>query len=215
MTNTTKTTQPKFLRGIATALSYILHPVFMPLYMTLALYRLAPVSFTGVSDKDFIRMLAQIVQLTIFYPLLVVVLLKGLGFIKSILMHDPKERIVPLMATMIFYFWVYWVFRNTASPFILKVLLLGTFWGVIAIFMLNIFFKISMHATAAGSMIGILIVLMRTSPVNMVIPFFIALVVAGIMGTSRLILGAHRLNQVVAGYILGLLVMLTAYGFLV
>ncbi len=222
MSEVKQVAQPKFLRVVATILSYILHPVFMPLYMTLVLYWLAPVSFVGVSTHQYGWWLIQIAQWTLFYPLLVVVLLKALGFIKSVLMHDPKDRIVPLMAAMVFYFWGFHVFNSINTlpnnhvviPLILKVLLLGSFWGVIAIFMLNIFFKVSMHATAAGSMIGILIVLMLTSPVNMVVPFFIALLIAGLMGTIRMVLGAHRIGEIWAGYILGLLVMLGAYWYI-
>jgi len=222
MSEVKQVTQPKFLRVVATILSYILHPIFMPLYMLLALHWLAPVSFTGVPNKEYHRWIATVVLLTIFFPLLSLLLMKALGFVKSILMHDPKDRIIPLIATMIFYFWASHTFNSMETlpnyhivvPIILKVLMLGAFWGVIVIFMLNIFFKVSMHTTAAGSMIGILIVLMLTSPVNMLIPFFIVLVIAGLMGTARMVLGAHKPGEIWAGYVLGLLVMLGAYWFI-
>jgi membrane-associated phospholipid phosphatase len=115
---------------------------------------------------------------------------------------------------MTFYFWAYWVFKNTESPFILRVLLLGCFWGVITVFMINIFFKISMHTSATGSMIGILMIMMFLSPVNLVLPFFIALIIAGLIGTSRMILKAHYLGEIWAGYIIGILVQVAAYLYL-
>ena len=87
-------------------------------------------------------------------------------------MKDSKERIIPLMISMIFYFWTYWVFKNLDSVFILRVMLLGNFWGIILLFLINIFLKISMHAMAIGGMLGIIIVLMLLSPVNMNIPSF-------------------------------------------
>jgi len=94
------------------------------------------------------------------------------------------------------------------------VLLLGSFWGVIAIFMVNIFFKISMHTTAAGSAVGLMLVLLFLSPVNMILPFFAVLIVAGIIGTARLLLSAHQPAQIWLGYIVGFLVQIAAYFYL-
>jgi hypothetical protein len=222
LTSTAQIPQPKFLRTVATALSYILHPIFIPVYVSLALYMLAPLSFAGVSRGQFYQWLGVIVVSMVFFPLLSILLMKALGFIKSILMPDTKDRIIPLMATMIFYFWASHAFnsfgeqgdKHVVAPLILKVLMLGSFWGVIAIFMCNIFFKISMHSAAAGSMVGIFIVLMLSSPVNMAVPFFIVLAIAGLMGTVRLILYTHTMAEIVIGYILGILVMLGAYWYM-
>ena len=94
---------------------------------------------------------------------------------------------------------------------ILKILMLGNFWGVIALFMINIFTKISMHTAAAGGMVGILIVLLILSPINMVAPFFASLVIAGLIGTARMILGAHERGDIWLGYIIGLLVQIGAF----
>jgi hypothetical protein len=215
MTETVQVSQqPKALRAVAMVLSYILHPVFMPVVMTFVLYKLSPVSFAGVTRGQLNMWLLSIGITTLFFPLFTVLLMKGLGFAKSFHMETTRERIVPLMATMIFYFWASHVFNNITSPLIIKVLLLGCFWGTIVLFMINIFVKISLHTTAAGGMIGILIVLMMISPVNMMIPFFASLFIAGIMGTMRLILGAHTPAEVWLGYIVGILEQLGAYLFM-
>ncbi len=128
-------------------------------------------------------------------------------------MPTTKERIIPLLSTMIFYFWISHVFNSMAGvvPLPLKVLLLGNFWGIILVFLVNIFTRISMHTSAAGGMIGILIVMQIVGNANMIIPIFIALVLAGIIGTARMILGAHQRGDVWLGYIIGIVVQLAAY----
>ena len=68
-----------------------------------------------------------------------------------------------------------------------------------------------MHTSAAGGMVGILIILMLLSPVNMIMPFFVALIVAGIIGSARIILGAHQRGDIWLGYIVGILVQIGAY----
>ena len=90
-------------------------------------------------------------------------------------------------------------------------LLLGNFWGIIAVFMVNIFTKISMHTTVAGAMIGIMLVLMWNGHVNISIPLLISIIIAGVVGTARLILGAHQRGDIWLGYVIGILVQLGAY----
>ncbi|MBC7552459.1 MAG: phosphatase PAP2 family protein [Taibaiella sp.] len=206
--------QPKALRVLASIVSYICHPVFMPLIMAVVLSKLSSNSFTGVPPKQLGLWFISIASTAVFFPLFSILLMKPLGFITSYHMPTARERTIPLMVTMIFYFWVSHVFNSIPDvtvALILKVLLLGNFWGVVVLFLINIFTKVSMHTAAAGGMVGILIVLMIMSPVDMVIPFFIALVIAGIIGTARLILGAHQRGDVWLGYIVGIVVQLAAY----
>jgi hypothetical protein len=129
-------------------------------------------------------------------------------------MNDPKDRIIPLIATMIFYFWAQQVFSNLKeTPEIIKIWMLGGFWGVIVLFMISIFFKVSMHAVASGGAIGIFIVLLLTSSANMMTATFVTLILAGIVGTSRLALGAHKPSEVWLGYIVGIVVQLAAWAY--
>jgi len=208
--------QPKSLVVFAHIVSFICHPVFFPLVMAYVLYKLAPSAFEGVAPKQLGLWFISIGFTAVFFPLFSIGLMKPLGFIGSFQMHTARERTIPLMATMIFYFWITHVFNSIpgAVPLVLKVLLLGNFWGIIILFLINIFTKISMHTSAAGSMIGILLVLMMTSPVNMTLPLFVAIAVAGIIGTARMILGAHQRGDIWLGYIIGILVQLGAYAYM-
>ncbi len=216
-------TQPKYLQVLAHTISYICHPVFFPIIMAYALYKLSPSDFVGMQPKQLGFWFLSITITGVFFPLFSILLMKPLGFISSYHMPTAKERTIPLMAVMIFYFWISHVFNSLGiatvlnpnpgpvPPLIYKVLLLGNFWGIIALFMVNIFTKISMHTGAAGGMIGIIIVMMIISPANMTIPLLVSIVIAGIIGTARLILGAHQRGDVWLGYIIGILAQLSAY----
>ena len=207
-------TQPKILVGLAHIISFICHPVFFPLVMAFVLYKLSPASFMGIPPKQLGLWFLSIAITAVFFPLFSILLMKPLGFISSFRMPTAKERTIPLMSSMIFYFWVSHVFNSMAGapvPLVLKVLLLGNFWGIILLFLINIFTKISMHTSAAGAMIGILIVQMMISPVNMGVPLLVGIGIAGIIGTARMILGAHQRGDIWLGYIIGILVQLCAY----
>jgi len=215
---TTKNQSSNTLRVFANIISYIFHPVFMPAMMTFVLYKLSPQSFAGFNVADFSKqpfpILAPVIINTLLFPLIAILLLKGVGFIKSLKLEDQKERIIPLIITMVFYFWAYWAMKNVNAPFLLRVLLLGCFWAIIALFMINIFFKISMHTAAAGGAIAMIVILMLHSPVNMVLPLFITILTAGIIGSARLVLHAHNRGQVWLGYIIGFFIQMSAYWYL-
>lgn len=208
-------TQSKPVRVLATIASYILHPVFLPIIMSWVILTISPASFAQYDKKGLTMLFLQIAITTIAFPVLVVVLLKALGFVNSILLRNQKERIIPLLATMMCYWWVSHVFKNIEAPVNMQILMRGAYWSIIVLFVCSIFFKISMHTMAAGGMLGMLIVLTIMSPVQMTIPLFLGILIAGISGTARLLLGAHTQFEIWTGYILGILTMLAAYWYIV
>ncbi len=206
---------PKALIILANIVSYVFHPVFMPVLLMCVLYLLSPVTFSGIDISRFGQWVFIMVFLTVFFPLFTLFLLRKLDFIESIQLKTAKDRIIPLIATMIFYFWANMVFGSIAGvPMLLHVITLSGFWGIIVLFMINIFFKISMHTAGAGSMLGLLLIIAITSPANMLLPFFAILVAAGCIGTARRVLGAHGTGEIWLGYAVGILVTLAAYAYL-
>jgi len=112
----------------AILVSYLFHPVLVPLYCIAFIVYIHPSYFTGFSGKEKIYTLLISAVNLVFFPLLTVLLLKALGFISSIYMHSKKDRIIPYIACSIFYFWAYLVFRNqTMYPLILPTFIFGMF----------------------------------------------------------------------------------------
>ena len=211
------TTQPKGTRLLAEIISYLFHPVFFPLFTALAVYYTAPAAFAGASGKLIGLWFISIAITAVFFPLFSIGLMKPLGFIGSFKMETARERTIPLMASMIFYFWISHVFnsRSDNPPLALKVLLLGNLWGIILVFLANIFVKVSMHTSVAGGLIGIMLVLMMMGPANAVIvPLIIASIVAFIMGWARTKLNAHEPGDIWLGYVIGIIVQLGAYAYM-
>jgi hypothetical protein len=192
-------------------ISWVLHPVFMPLITALVLYFITKSHFVGFDVKYLYQLLGTTFLNTVFFPLLFIFLLYKLGFVSSIKLSNQKDRIVPLMGSMIFYFWIYQVFKNFASHNslpddalrIFKIFFLGNFFGIIGVFLVNIFTKLSMHTAAAGGAIGILTILALTGNMNILPILLIALLIAGIIGTARILLHEHNQFQIWSGYLIG------------
>lgn len=70
-------------------------------------------------------------------------------------MDDAKERIIPYISTLVFYIWTFSVFRNSGDPLLLSVVMLGACLSASAAFVINLFRKISLHATGMGALLGL------------------------------------------------------------
>lgn len=199
---------------MAKGISYVCHPIFMPLVVAIVLARVSPQLFAHIATGQLNMWFLSIGITGVFFPLVSILLMKQLGFIQSLHMHEAKERTAPLMATMIFYFWLSHVFNSIPKvevPLIYKVLFLGNLWGVILVFIINIFTKVSMHTSAAGGLIGILIVLgiVSVAPVWWVlIP---GMAIAALIGYARWMLKAHQSGDIFLGYIIGIIVQIAAW----
>ena len=51
----------------------------------------------------------------VFFPLISVLLLRAVGFIDSLFLRTQKDRIIPYIASGIFFFWAYTVFKQQAA----------------------------------------------------------------------------------------------------
>ena len=204
---------PLPVKGIAHFFSFIFHSLFIPLIAAWFLAFVQPGYFTGISPREKTLIVIRVGYNTIFYPALTVVLLKALGFIKSIFLKTQRERIVPYIATNIFYFWVFLVFNNQPEvPVILTGFMFGVFIASSAALIANIYFKISMHALGVGSLCGLMLIIIFsgfTYPVFLTA--MLVFLITGFVCTSRLIVSDHRPFDIYSGVFIAILCQLIAY----
>jgi len=200
-----------FLKWPAVLLSYLFHPVFIPLYASLFLVYVHPAYFSGFSDSSKFRTILIIAQNAVFYPLFCIALLKGVGFIDSIYLRTQKDRIIPYIACGIFFFWTFLLFKQQASyPRIMSSFFLGVFLSSSAALIANIYFKISLHAIALGGWLGLFLVVARSNTMLMTWPLAAVVLICGVLCTARLALGHHTGKDVYGGLFLGLLMQFVA-----
>jgi hypothetical protein len=203
--------QPLIFRGLAHILSYIFHPLFIPLYAAYFLLYIHPSYFSGFSNRSFFvalsrhNVLFQVIENTILFPFMIVLLLKGLGFIESILFKKQQDRVLLYITSMICFFWGYYSLREQPDiPRILVAFIFGVFISTSAALIANIYYKVSMHAIGMGGMIGLFLVVMQQHSMLMTGPLFFALLIAGAVCTARMIVSDHTPKEIYAGLIIGL-----------
>ena len=207
--------QPLLLKVAAKILSYIFHPMFIPALVTAVLLWIHPMTKLLISDFNKPRIMVMVFLYTGFFPGIAVFLMWRLKFIKSIFLRSRQERIIPFVVAMFFFFWIYYVSRNLETfPFSLRQFLMGVFLSSASALFANIFTKISMHGMAVGGMTGFAFMQQFADGHWQSNWSLIALLIAGIVCTARLILKAHMPVDVYAGFVTGVLCQVAA-GFMV
>lgn len=195
--------------------SYLFHPVFIPLYVSLFLVYIHPSAFTGFSDAAKKQTILIIILNLVFFPLISVLLLKAVGFIDSVFLRTQKDRIIPYIAAGIFYFWTYTVFRQQSQyPLLLTSFVLGIFIASSAALIANIYFKISMHAIAMGGWLGFFLIISHTQTMLMTWPVAAVLLLAGLVCSARLLSRNHNQAEIYAGLLVGALTQVAAAMFI-
>jgi hypothetical protein len=198
------------LKWPAMLLSYIFHPIFIPLYVIWFLVFVHPSLFSGYSAGQKLQTIFITVQNLIFYPLFTVALLRAVKFIDSVFLHTKKDRIIPYMACGIFFFWGYTVFKSLDYPTVVPAFVLGIFLASSGALLANIYFKVSMHAIGMGGLIGIFLVVANTNSMLMTWPLSIAFLIAGLVCTARFIVSDHTQKDIYMGLLIGLLAQFVA-----
>ena len=193
-------------RAIAHLFSVVFHPLLISAYVMAFIIFVHPYAFAGFEEKQKVMRLFTVIFCNTLLPLIAVLLLWGLGLIKSPLLRSEKERIGPYLIAMIFYWWTWLVFKRLPDTPVLPVhFLLGAFLAVCGAWIANIYFKISMHAIAMGGAVMFFCLFGLSDDYGSGLYIAIALLAAGLVCTSRLLLSAHTPFQVWSGLFVGLL----------
>lgn len=211
-TNENRYQWPAAIRVGAHIISYIFHPLFIPIYVMAFLVWVHPYAFAGIRPRQRIMYLAAVFFSTGFLPIFSVLLMRALGFVQSIYLRTQRERIIPYAAAIIFYFWIWYVFHNLQEvPPSLVRFLLGSFLAVCAAWLFNISYKISMHAIAMGGLVMFFLIQVLSNQEDTALYLSVALLVAGLVCTARFIVSDHTRREVYAGLLAGMACQLVAW----
>lgn len=200
----------------ANAISYIFHPLLFPTYGTLIVLYSNPYLFGNISTKDKTTWLFLVFALTFLFPVVWLVMMLRLQMIDSLKLQTAKERIIPFIAVATFYLWTYRMFSPSAgnlffSNEIIANMLMGAVMAIFIGFVTNIYSKVSLHTIGAGCFFALSLLLVRYSNFNLTFLIIASIIIAGSIGSARLILKAHQPSEVFFGYLIGVFGMFIAF----
>jgi hypothetical protein len=205
--------QPQAIRIAARIISYIFHPLFVPLFLAwLFIYelRLFP-------ERTGFQKTIVFIQFFVYYtflPLVTTMLCKGLGFIDSIHLRTQRDRILPYVVCEIFYFWAWYIFRNLHFPKLVVLFGLAVFLACSLGLILNAWLKVSMHAISVGVLSTVMVIGGMGTDANYGLYIAAAFLTAGLTCTARLIDSDHTTSEVYTGLFAGALMTVIANFFI-
>jgi membrane-associated phospholipid phosphatase len=215
------------IKPLSKVFSYLFHPLFMLTYMLVLLMVVNPYAFGMRSIKDGDQVVLIIFLSSVLIPLVSVVMSYFLGWIKSFEMMTREERIAPLLVTIVMYVSMYYyITKSNVFPWFFQVCALGVLIGLFLAFFLNNFSKISLHAVGMGGLVSMVILMVMYfayHQVELTLPWigavyltkytilYASILVAGVVCSARLLLGAHRIQDIYGGFIVGFFSQLIAF----
>jgi len=202
--------------GLAWMVSIVFHPLLMPTYLNAIVFKYCT-DILPLTREAKVQMLLFVFVSTYLIPAIATGLLWATGAISSLSLEKRSERLIPLMVTGVIYAGVSYIFLDYLS----MARLLGLFMGTIALTVIltafiTHFWKISSHMVGVGGLVGFLFsVVLETHNLSLEYPLIGSIGVAGAVASSRLYLKAHSIKQIIAGFLLGIVLSWSAVYFFV
>jgi len=171
-----------------------------------------PFLFAAYEGREWVIVLRVFVN-TFIFPVICLLLLWRLGWLKSIEAQEREDRIAPYICIGTLYIWTYVSFRKSSDPQILNIVLLGSCISLFGCFLFNIFSKISIHAAGFGALVVIAALNIWMSAFDVRWVLLTVILLAGMVGSARLYLQNHSLKEVMTGYMVGMAAQMVAFNF--
>ncbi|MBL7876002.1 MAG: hypothetical protein JNL53_10075 [Cyclobacteriaceae bacterium] len=192
------------MRILATIISAIFHPLLLTTYLVWLLGYSFP-SLLMIAPENFKIILTFVFCFTFLLPAVNILVFRLFGTISSFTLDSRRERIVPFLAISMIYVVTTFLFYNKLklSQNFNHLILLVTVLVVVSA-VLTLFYKVSVHSLAIWGAIGIILPLNKALEQTYLLwPTAIALLIAGVVMSSRLYLNSHTPRQVLVGSLIG------------
>ena len=181
-------------------ISYIFHPMFIPIGGTVLYFRLAPYSTLEHQSGNIV----PIFILTVIIPIIFFLILRNLRLIDSLFLLSLRERKYPLiigciLLLMILYKVIPNNYTNELFYFFAGLLCaLGT-----ALVLLFLKFKCSIHLLGMSSLLLFAIGLSIHFGTNLTLLISLIIFISGLVASSRLYLKAQGRTGLLIGFLIG------------
>lgn len=185
----------------AKVLSVLFTPFYLPILGLLILFIFSYLSLLPLTYKLFLLLMFYL--FTVFLPTALIRFYRRYQGWTLIELGSRERRAIPYVISIFSYLLCYYIMAATHVPHFMGSILIAALVIQVVCAIINLFIKISTHTAAIGGVTGALLAFSVIFSFNPVWWLCIVLLLAGMVGTSRMILRQHSLRQVVLGYLAG------------
>ena len=192
----------KTMLRVARVTSIVFTPFSIPFLAFLVLFlfsylRIMPILYKGI-------VLGIVYCFTILTPTITIFLFRKInGFARQEL-SERKKRYVPILLTIISYVFCLLMMRKLNIPWYMTGIIFVSLVISIICILVNLKWKLSEHMAGVGGIIGGLVSFSALFSYNPVVWLCLFILIAGILGSARIVLGHHTLGEVLSGFVVGL-----------
>lgn len=185
----------------------LLSDVFRPSYYPLMGFAIL-LMFTYLSQLPWAFKVGILIIVYLFTHFIPMVGVYAFRQSRSLTRHQllvRHNRIVPYLLHFVSYVMLYHMLSSIQSPSFVKAIVVISLLVQICCIIITLFWNISMHSAGAGAIIGALVVYASLFHFNPVWWLCAAILVSGLVNSSRMLLRQHTLWQVLGGTLVGFL----------
>ncbi len=186
---------------MARVLSMVFTPFYLPIIGLVVLFFFSYLSMFPWSYKFHVLLMTYL--FTILMPTVLIHLYRRYQGWNLIELGRRERRMVPYVISILCYFTCIYVMERLHMPHFMGSIIIAALLVQIVCAITNIWWKISTHTAAIGGVGGALFAFAEYLGFNPVWWLCLVFLVAGLLGTSRMILRQHNLAQVVTGFWVG------------
>ena len=185
----------------ARLLSMLFTPFYLPIVGITLLFLFSYLNMFPWSYK--IQVLLMVYLFTIMLPTLLIHIYRRYQGWNLIELGHREKRMIPYVLSIISYFTCVYVMERLHMPHFMGSIIVAALAVQIVCALINVWWKISTHTAAIGGVAGALFAFSYYLGFNPVWWLSLVIIVAGMVGSSRMILRQHSLSQVVGGFAVG------------
>ena len=186
-------------RRLAHLVSWILSPLLIPSYATMAALWLTPMA--ALSLRLRWQVTGSVWLITCVIPILAILLMFSMKVISDPALGNRRERFIPYTLTSLCYIVATWYLWRIHAPEWMWMFMTAGAAATITSCLINRWWKISAHMAAMAGLTALILRMsldhLASSALNPELT--IAILLTGLLGTCRILLGCHTFWQVTAG----------------
>lgn len=193
----------KSLMKAAKVVSILFTPFSIPFVAFLILFIFSYLRIMPLNYK--LLVLGVVYCFTILLPTLSIFIFQKINKLSPEEMVQRKRRFVPFLLTIASYLFCLLMMNRLHIPWYMTGIILAALLMLIVCVVVNLWWKLSEHTAGAGAVLGGLVAFSALFGYNPVWWLCVFILVAGLLGTARIILGHHTPGEVLGGFAVGLL----------
>lgn len=193
----------KTLIRIAQIISALFTPFSIPFLAFLILFLFSYLHIMPLQYKLIV--LGVVYCFTILMPTLTIFIFRKInGFTPQDLV-ERKHRFVPFLLTIASYVFCLIMMHRLNIPWYMTGIILASLLMLVICVIVNLKWKLSEHMAGVGAIVGGLVSFSALFGYNPIGWLCLFILIAGILGTARIILQHHTLGEVLVGFVVGLI----------